>query len=55
MNKELISCEIVEDGDEIVMVKIFKNMRGEVEKKKMLVFDKVVGILIDYDKVIEFK
>ena len=55
MNKESTSCETVEDGDEIATVKTPKKMRGEVEKKKMLVLDKAVGILTEHNKATEPK
>ena len=55
MNKASTSCVTVEDGDEIVTVKTPKKMRGEVERKKMLVLDKAVGILNEHKKPTEPK
>ena len=40
MNKASTSFVTVEDADEVATVKTPKKMRGEVEKKKMLVLDK---------------
>ena len=50
MNKASTSCVTVEDADEIATGKTPKKMRGEVEKKKMLVLDKVVAILNEHQK-----
>ena len=55
MNKASTSCVTVEDTDEIATVKTPKKMRGEVEKKKMLVLDKAVGILNEHNKTTEPK
>ena len=44
MNKASTSFVTVEDADEVAMVKTPKKMRGEVEKKKVLVLDKAVWI-----------
>ena len=49
MNKASTSCVSVEDADEIATVKTPKKMRGEVEKK-MLVLNKAVGILDELKK-----
>ena len=54
MNKASTSCVTVEDADEIATVKTPKKMRGEVEKK-MLVLDKAVGILNEHKKITEAK
>ena len=55
MNKASTSCVTVEDADEIATVKSPKKMRAEVEKKKMLVLDKAVGILNEHKKTTEPK
>ena len=49
MNKASTSCVTVEDADEIATGKTPMKMR-EVEKKKMLVLDKVVAILNEHQK-----
>ena len=55
MNKASTSCVTVEDADEIATVTTAKKMRGEVERKKMLVLNKAVGILNEHKKTTEFK
>ena len=50
MNKASTSFVTVEDADKVAMVKTPEKMRGEVEKKKMLVLDKAVGILNEHTK-----